>query len=125
MTASAWVAGVAYGFSPYVLQYAHRISVLLLPWAGLPWMLALTILAVRRGGWRWPALFALVATTVGSVNLTALVLVAILTVLVQLLGNLVNPLILGRFVDLHPVVILIGVSAGTLLGGRWTHRAGI
>ena len=56
---------------------------------------------------------------VGNGLVTALVLVAILTVLVQLLGNLVNPLILGRFVDLHPVVILIGVSAGTLLGGAF------
>jgi len=40
--------------SPYFLQYASRISVLLLPWAGLPFMLAFTIVALRRGGWREP-----------------------------------------------------------------------
>ncbi len=46
-------AALAYMLSPYFLQYAGRISVILLPWAGLPVMLALTIVALRRGGWRW------------------------------------------------------------------------
>ncbi len=36
-------------------------------------MLAFTIRAIRRGGWRDPALFALVVLTVGGVNATALV----------------------------------------------------
>ena len=44
------VAAFAYMFSPYFLQYVGRISVLLLPWAGLPWLVALAALAVRRGG---------------------------------------------------------------------------
>ena len=39
---------------PYFLQYAGRISVILLPWAGLPFMVGLTIVALRRGGWREP-----------------------------------------------------------------------
>ena len=34
-------AATAYMLSPYFLQYAARISVILLPWAGLPFMLAL------------------------------------------------------------------------------------
>ena len=47
------VAGaLLYMLTPYVLQYAGRISVILLPWAGLPFMLGLTIVALRRGGWR-------------------------------------------------------------------------
>ena len=47
-------AALAYMLSPYFLQYAGRISVILLPWAGLPFMLGLTIVALRRGGWREP-----------------------------------------------------------------------
>jgi arabinofuranan 3-O-arabinosyltransferase len=54
------VAALAFMLSPYFLQYAGRISVILLPWAGLPYMVAFTILALRRGGWRMPALFAIV-----------------------------------------------------------------
>ena len=70
-------AAAIYMLSPYVLHYGARISVILLPWAGLPWLIALTQRALRRGGWRDPAAFALVVATVGGVNATALVLVGI------------------------------------------------
>ncbi len=69
------VASLAYMFSPYLLEYAARISVILLPWAALPWMIALTARALRRGGWRYPALFALVVLTVGGINATALLMI--------------------------------------------------
>ena len=47
----------------------------------LGWLLACTVLAARRGGWRWPALFALVVATVGGINATALVLCGLAPVL--------------------------------------------
>ncbi len=71
--AGAPVGALVFMLSPYWLEYAARLSVLLLPWAGLPWMLALLIRALRRGGWRHAALFALLIQVIGSVNLTALV----------------------------------------------------
>ena len=40
---------------PYVLDYAARISVILLPWAALPWLIGMAMRAAREGGWRWPA----------------------------------------------------------------------
>ena len=61
--------------SPYFLQYAGRISVILLPWAGLPFMLGLTIVALRRGGWREPALFAVVVALVSGINATSIIYV--------------------------------------------------
>ncbi|MDE0067929.1 MAG: alpha-(1-_3)-arabinofuranosyltransferase family protein [Acidimicrobiaceae bacterium] len=75
------VAMLAYELSPYALHYSARISVVLLPWAGLPWMVALTIRAARQGGWRHPAQFALLAVTVGSVNATSLLFVGLAPVL--------------------------------------------
>ena len=75
------VAMLAYELSPYLLHYSARISVVLLPYAGLPWLLALTIRATRHRGWRYPGLFALVVATVGSVNATSLLLVGIAPVL--------------------------------------------
>jgi hypothetical protein len=63
-------AAVLFVLNPYVAVYANRISVSLLAYAALPWLL----LAVHRGlrdprSWRWPALFALVLTcTGGGVN---------------------------------------------------------
>ncbi|HET7719755.1 MAG TPA: alpha-(1-_3)-arabinofuranosyltransferase family protein, partial [Acidimicrobiales bacterium] len=72
-----WGAAMLYALTPYVLSVAARLSVLLLPFAALPWLIAIAHRALRERGWRWPAAFALVVTTVGSVNLTALVLAGV------------------------------------------------
>ena len=71
------VAAVAYMLSPYVLQYAGRISVILLPWSGLPFMVAFAVLAVRKGGWRYPALFALVVALVSGINASSIIYVGV------------------------------------------------
>ena len=67
------VAALAYMFTPYTLDYSARISVLLLPFAALPWLIGLTRKALRDGGWRYPAIFALVVQVIGGVNATALI----------------------------------------------------
>ncbi|HEX4868251.1 MAG TPA: alpha-(1-_3)-arabinofuranosyltransferase family protein [Acidimicrobiales bacterium] len=74
---AVWVAACTYALSPYVLTHIGRLSGVLLPFAGLPWLVWAAAEAIRRGGWRHPALFALIVATVGSVNLTALVLVGV------------------------------------------------
>jgi len=65
-------AALVYMCSPYVLDYAARISVILLPWAALPWLVGLAVRALRTRSWRHPALFSLVVLLVGGVNATAL-----------------------------------------------------
>ena len=71
------VATFAYALSPYILTLVARLSAILLPFAGLPWLVAFTIRTVRTRGWRYPALFALTVATCGSVNATALLLVGL------------------------------------------------
>lgn len=73
----ATVAAFAYALSPYLLDYAARISVILLPFVGLPWLIGLAARCLRRDDWRSPAWFALVTLTVGGVNATSLVLVMV------------------------------------------------
>ncbi len=73
----AAAAAFVYALSPYVTTLVTHDSVALLAFAGLPWLLALTIRALRTPGLRHPALFALVVATIGSVDPTALVLVAL------------------------------------------------
>lgn len=73
--APALVAALAYQLSPYVLPYVSRTSVMLLPWAGLGWIVGSTVLATRRRTWLWPAVIALVVFTVGAVNATALAMI--------------------------------------------------
>jgi hypothetical protein len=74
-------AGVAYTFTPFVIDYIARISAIVMPWAALGWMIGLVILAVRRGGWRYPALFAVVIALVGGVNATSILLAGLAPVL--------------------------------------------
>ncbi len=73
----SYVASLAFMFAPYVMQYAGRISVILMPWSGLPWMTAFVILALRRGGWKYPALFALVVALVSGINASSILYVGI------------------------------------------------
>ncbi len=75
------VAALAFMLSPYFLQYAGRISVILLPWAGLPFMVAFAARALRRGGWRYPALFALVVAATSGINASSIIYVAVAPVL--------------------------------------------
>ena len=42
-------AALVYVLTPYQLAFTARISVLLLPWAALPWIVGLTMRAVHRG----------------------------------------------------------------------------
>ena len=72
-----YVAAVGFMYTPYVLQYAGRISVILLPWSALPWLVAFVVLALRRGGWRYPALFALVVALTSSINASSFLFVGI------------------------------------------------
>ncbi|HWF23179.1 MAG TPA: alpha-(1-_3)-arabinofuranosyltransferase family protein [Acidimicrobiales bacterium] len=76
-----YVAALAFFLTPYALQYAGRESVILLPWPGLPWMLAFVILALRKGGWRYPALFALVVALVSGINASSIIYVGFAPVL--------------------------------------------
>jgi len=66
-----------YALTPYLLTLVARLSAILLPFVALPWLIALTIRTTRTKGWRYPALFALVVATCGSVNATALLLVGL------------------------------------------------
>jgi arabinofuranan 3-O-arabinosyltransferase len=76
-TAGTLVAILAYMLSPYLLDYSARISVILLPWAALPWLIALAAKSLRHGGWRYPAWFAFVVLLVGGINATALIMVGL------------------------------------------------
>ncbi len=99
-TLGALSGAVVYQLSPFLLAYISRTSLLLLPWAGLGWIVALTVRATlarpapddpgndtgdqaprwqrwrtRLGPWRDPALIALIVATVGSTNATTLAMV--------------------------------------------------
>ncbi len=121
------VAATAYQLSPYLLPYVSRHSVLLGAWAALPWLCALTARALRDGGWRWPAWFAVVLALVGSINASSLVFV-LLGPLIWLVWALVTRRSgLGRVVGvgLKLALLSIGVSLWWVVGLRIQAAYGI
>lgn len=80
-TAPAFVAATSYAFTPYVLSYLARLSVILGPWAAMPWLILLANRAVRQRPWRAAAWFSVVVLLVGSVNATSLLYVGLAPVI--------------------------------------------
>ncbi len=111
---AAFVAALVYMLTPYQLAYTARISAVLLPWAGLPWLVALAIRSVRRGGWRDPAIFALVCLLIGGTNATSLLLAGIAPVLWIVFAVIFGDVSLQRAVN---AVLRIGVL--TLTTSLW------
>ena len=118
----AFVGAVVYMLSPYQLAFSSRMSVLLLSFAALPWIVGLTFDGVRRVGWREPAAIALLAMAAGSVNVSALVLVAVAPGIIVLCGARRRStwIFAGR-----TVVLTIAASAWWLNGLRLQGRYGL
>jgi arabinofuranan 3-O-arabinosyltransferase len=109
------VATLAYMLSPYLLNYSARISVILLPWTALAWLLAFTVRALRRGGWLDPALFALVVLTVGGVNATALLLIGLGPLL-----WIVHAVVVDREASVRTALVTVArIGALTLAASLW------
>ncbi len=60
---------------------------------------------------------AVLVALVSQGFVTALIVLGIILLVQQIEGNVVSPMIMGRALDVHPVVILLGVVAGGVLGG--------
>ena len=120
------VAALAYALSPYLLHYGARISIILLPFAGLPWLIAFTARALRHGGWRDPAAFALITMTVGGINATSLLLVMIgpgMWVLYALLAEREitwgRALAVGARIGVLTLITSLWWMAGLMLQGKY------
>jgi arabinofuranan 3-O-arabinosyltransferase len=125
---SGAIAGaLVYMLAPYQLAFTARISVLLLAWAGLPWLVGLAMRAVRRGGWRDPALFALVLLTIGSVNASSLVFVIVGPALWLLLDACRGRAAFGAVLRAvaRIAVLCLGVSLWWIVGLRLQGAYGL
>jgi arabinofuranan 3-O-arabinosyltransferase len=114
------VAAAVYLLSPYVLDYAARISVILLPWAALPWLIGMAMRAAREGGWKWPAWFAVVIALVGGVNATALLFAGIGPVL-----WLVYAMFVTKEIEVRRAMAAIGRIGALTLGVSFWWIAGL
>ena len=62
-------------------------------------------------------LLAALVALVTSGAVVALVLVAWIIIVNQVEGNVLQPIIMGRTLSLHPLVILLALTVGTIVGG--------
>lgn len=99
-------AGIGVGLAIVGVPLAIPLSVLVFLLAFIP-LVGATLAGILA------ALVALVA--LGPVE--ALIVVAIVVGVNQLEGNFLQPIVMGRTLSLHPLVILIALTAGTVLVG--------
>ncbi len=122
---AAWRTLTAYMRSLVLLAGINALAMVPVFWiAGLPLVAALTVLIFL--GSLVPLIGVIVAgfivcliALVTKGVATAIVVGIMLVLIVQLFGNLLNPIILGKAVDLHPLAILVTVTAGTLIAGAF------
>lgn len=62
-------------------------------------------------------ILAVLVALVSNGVTAALILAAVVIAVQQLEGNLLQPLVMGRSLKIHPLVILVALTAGTILGG--------
>lgn len=89
---------------------------------GVPLWLSLTLLTFLGAfipllGATVSGAVAVLVTLVTNGMTDAIIVLVIVLVVQQVEGNLLQPLIMGRVLHLHPAVILVGVTAGGLLLG--------
>lgn len=89
---------------------------------GVPLWLSLTLLTfigafVPIVGATVSGAVAVLVTLVTNGVTDAVIVLVVVLVVQQVEGNVLQPLIMGRAVRLHPIVILLGVTAGGLVAG--------
>ncbi|HJR26545.1 MAG TPA: alpha-(1-_3)-arabinofuranosyltransferase family protein, partial [Acidimicrobiales bacterium] len=109
------VAALGYGLSPFVLGHVTGQSALLLPFAAFGWMVWALVRGLDEGTWRWPAAYALLVTTCGSLNGSSVFFVVLGSVLWVPFG--VHTL--GRAKARDGIVLLLRAGGLTLLCQLW------
>ena len=119
----AWRTLIAYMRSTVVLALINSMTmVIVMLVAGMPLVVPLGVLLFLGSlipliGMLVAGVVVVLVALVTKSAVMALVMAIALILTVQLEGNLLNPLILGKAVQIHPLGILMAVTAGTILGG--------
>jgi len=119
----AWRTLIAYMRSTVLLALINALTmVVVMLIAGMPLVVPLGVLLFLGSmipliGMLVAGVVVLLVALVTKSLVLALVMAIALFLTVQLEGNLLNPFILGKAVQIHPLGILMAVTAGTIVGG--------
>lgn len=120
---AGWLAFSGYASGSIIVGLVNgALAFLLLTVLGVPLAAPLAVLVVI--GTFIPLVGAPIAMFIATIvafaangPIVALVVLLGIALIGQLEGNLFQPLIMGKTVSLHPVIIALGVAAGTYLAG--------
>jgi predicted PurR-regulated permease PerM len=119
----AWRTLIAYMRSTVLLALVNSLTmVVIMLIAGLPLVIPLGVLLFLGSlipliGMLVAGVVVVLVALVTKGLVLALVMAIALFLTVQLEGNLLNPFIMGKAVRIHPLGILMAVTAGTIVGG--------
>mgnify|MGYP000297057138 FL=1 len=119
----AWRTLIAYMRSTVLLALINALTmVVVMLIAGMPLVVPLGVLLFLGSlipliGMLVAGVVVVLVALVTKSLVVAVVMALALVLTIQLEGNLLNPFILGKAVQIHPLGILMGVTAGTILGG--------
>ena len=119
----AWRTLIAYMRSTVLLALINALTmVVVMLIAGMPLVVPLGVLLFLGSlipliGMLVAGVVVVLVALVTKSLVMAVVMALALVLTIQLEGNLLNPFILGKAVQIHPLGILMGVTAGTILGG--------
>ncbi len=121
--ARAWDVLTRYVRGTVVIAFADAVGAgVVMAFLGVPLTMSLSLLVflgafVPIVGSTIAGAVAVAVTLVTVGAPQALILLAAVIVVQQLEGNLLQPLVMGRALHLHPAVIVVAVTAGTILAG--------
>ena len=119
----AWRTLIAYMRSTVVLALINALTmVVIMLFAGMPLVVPMGVLLFLGAmipliGMLVAGVVVILVALVTKGLVMALVMAIALFLTVQLEGNLLNPYILGKAVQIHPLAILMAVTGGTIVGG--------
>jgi predicted PurR-regulated permease PerM len=119
----AWRTLIAYMRSTVLLALINALTmVAIMLVAGIPLVVPLGVLLFLGSlipliGMLVAGVLVILVALVTKGLVIAVVMAVALFLTVQIEGNLLNPYILGKAVQIHPLAILMAVTAGTIVGG--------
>lgn len=120
---AAWTTLASYVRGTVVVAFIDAVGIGLgLLLLGVPLWISLTLLTfvgafIPLLGATVSGAVAVLVTMVTNGTTDAIIILVVVLVVQQVEGNVLQPLIMGHALDLHPVVILVAVTAGGLLFG--------
>ncbi len=118
-----WVTLGSWARTQVVVSAADAAGISIGAWAlQLPFVIPMIVITFLLcfiplfGAFLSGAMFVLVALLFGG-PVAALIMVAVVIAVQQLESNALQPLLMGKAVNLHPLVVLLGVTTGTYLLG--------